>query len=1779
MVGRFHILAFSVLVALAVLEVSEHATDAQTSNTGFYAGRNINMVSGTKKPGETDPQRAALGGDPYLQRQNEPTIAASTRNPLHLMAGANDYRTVDMAIDSQSKGDVWLGLFKSFDGGQSWQSTLLPGFPEALTTQEGVNSPIYGYAAASDPTIRAGTNGMFYYSGIAFNRGTGALGVVFVSRFIDLNNREGAFFNVPANQDPIKYIDTTVVDSGTAGQFMDKPWLAIDIPRGKATTANLLVNDTDASGNPIQVSQSFPCGNAYLAYAVFTGNTVPNVRSKVLLVRSTDCGATWSKPVMIDQSYSISQGPTIAIDPNSGYVYVAWRVFASSSTPDSIVVSMSTNGGNTFSKGVVVANINAFDQATRPAFSGDSFDAFRTNAFPTMAVDNNGRVYIAWSQRGYWGNDNSPQDGIPDGSRIVVSSSTDGSTWSSPVVADNSGVDANGKPTGHQIMPSLSFAGGKLMLLYYDFRDDFYPGLFDLTIPPSLGLTPYDPSLPPEDPLAFDPIPVRHTVDVRIASATGNPATFTGSSLKVTSYLSSIIPNSSGGYTSVQLQSNPVNLPMFDGGQDPFIGDYIEVAAARQIVPDPNNPGKWIFNNSSPDAGVFHSVWADNRNVVPPPPQLTSGGLLRTDWTQYSPPGSCTTGTYPGMRNQDIYSSRLTQGLVMGSLGNFKPLSIQRAFSIFLENTTPQPAPASGASFTPSSRFFRLSISAPGGVSASFNPLSITPLLSSTDVAVANRGKVAVTVFAKASGTTSPNSTLRVTATEITGIGGTVVSGGLQSTLVLNPDPTNPTPLNVDSQNNALATVETHDPQFLPFNCTDFASLTGSGIVNNCQGTATQVSPLTIAWPSVVNPANSSQLNPALLNPALLNPALLNPALLNPALLNPALLNPALLNPALLNPALLNPALLNPALLNPALLNPALLNPALLNYAVLNPALLNPALLNPALLNPALLNPALLNPAPSGADFTSTAYSPTLLQGSVLDPSVSPTTLTDITWQVQNIGNDASSYFFTWLSGILGQQPPAQLLIYRTYRTPLADSSCGLTQNGLNYEFLANVLNPALLTPAQLNSALTFSIAPSDQVFVTLRFLSPAGQPSQQTLNAIQIAAGVLPQAPNTGSLPATATFLTISPNPSTFGQAVTLVASAVPVVGPPASGTVTFMDAGTTLGTGMLNSSGQASFTSSTLTAGTHTITAVYGGSSSLKGSTSQPVVLTVNQATPTVLVTGGTFTYDGYPHPATATVTGTGTSSVAGSFSFSYTPGSSSPPVNAGAYTVTASFTSSDGNYINATGSGSITINKATPTVTITGGPFTYDGNPHPAVASATGVGGVTVTGSFSLSYTPGGSSAPINAGTYAVSAGFTSTDTNYTNAAGSGSITIAAATPTVTVSGGPFTYDGNPHPATGTATGAGGATVAGTFAFTYNPGGSSPPVNAGTYAVTASFTSGNANYGNATGAGSIKINPATPSFSNLSGPTILYGQSPTVLGGVIKAGLVIPTGSVSITLNGSTSSAPIDPATGSFAASFITGQLGVSGSPYVITYSYAGGGNFTGAGPDISRALTVSKASSLTTLLATPNPATIGQQVTFTATVVAVSPGSGIPTGTVTFLDGTTVLGTGALNSSGQASFATSALASGAHTITAAYQGDGDFVGSSTPSPLTLSVVFNFVGFLSPLGPANTSTVYGPFNLGKTVPVKWQLLNAAGSYINDLTTVLTLQAAATQACGDPNGTNPFLLYPSATGGTNLRYDTTNNQYVFNWDTTGRVSGCTYQLSLTLSDGLTRTVLALIQ
>src|SRR5207253_7181649 len=79
----------------------------------------------------------------------------------------------------------------------------------------------------------------------------------------------------------------------------------------------------------------------------------------------------------------------------------------------------------------------------------------------------------------------------------------------------------------------------------------------------------------------------------------------------------------------------------------------------------------------------------------------------------------------------------------------------------------------------------------------------------------------------------------------------------------------------------------------------------------------------------------------------------------------------------------------------------------------------------------------------------------------------------------------------------------------------------------------------------------------------------------------------------------------------------------------------------------------------------------------------------------------------------------------------------------------------------------------------------------------------------------------------------------------------------------------------------------------------------------------------------------------------------------------------------------------------------------------------------------------------------PSTSGQSVTVTGTVIAAS-GSGTPSGTLQFKDGSTNLGSRqTLNGSGQASVSTSSLTQGGHSITAVYSGDSTFSGSTSPA----------------------------------------------------------------------------------------------------------------------------------
>ncbi|MGW3266600.1 Ig-like domain-containing protein, partial [Streptomyces sp. NPDC001056] len=128
----------------------------------------------------------------------------------------------------------------------------------------------------------------------------------------------------------------------------------------------------------------------------------------------------------------------------------------------------------------------------------------------------------------------------------------------------------------------------------------------------------------------------------------------------------------------------------------------------------------------------------------------------------------------------------------------------------------------------------------------------------------------------------------------------------------------------------------------------------------------------------------------------------------------------------------------------------------------------------------------------------------------------------------------------------------------------------------------------------------------------------------------------------------------------------------------------------------------------------------------------------------------------------------------------------------------------------------------------------------------------------------------------------------------------------------------------------------------------------------------------------------------------------------------------------------------------ATLTTSGLAVGTHSLIAVYS--GSTNFGSSASPIDTQ-TVTKASTTTTLTSTPNPSTVGQAVTLTATVAAVPPGTGTPTGTVSFFDGATLLGTSTLVG-GTATLTTSSLTVGTHSLTAVYNGSATFNPSTSP-----------------------------------------------------------------------------------------------------------------------------------
>ncbi len=994
-------------------------------------GPSVNMVTGVTWP----------NGDPFLQRQNEPSIAVSSRNPLHLLAGSNDYRTVDLpGVDdpvNRPTGDAWLGVFRSLDGGLTWKSTLVPGYPQqSKNDPTRASSPLALAAleAGADPVVRPGTNGMFYFSGIAFQRKNAGTSMVFVARYID--------DNLASSPEPIRYISTTVVRRGDATHFVDKPSFATDlfrarpgVPAGQQPLCR--IPGVPASGTSPGLSpQAFPAGRIYSAWTEFVGDD-PNPDNRpdayIMFSYSDDCGATWADARKISGAEKINHGSAIAVDQVSGAVHVVWRVIDVRNPGNaSLMHAVSIDSGLSFGGPVKIVDYKPFDQTTTSLPQG-----FRTRGFPSVAVDGEGilsgrpgTAYVAFA---------TIQPGAVD-ARIMVARAVPrpaGSNWECVFegckVWDAPVMVAPSSPPGHQFMPAMTFANGKLTVAWYDISETNLTYQYS-KVPPQPGtgnLPAYNEKPVPRLPELLFGLPIqdprgirRYLLDVRIAQTLPAQEKF-ADPVRVSSYAFGVRAK---GSTSIErLEVNPPNFPMFQLGQVPFIGDYIDLGGATFVMDN----GQWRFNTRPTDPQNLYVAWTDNRNVVPPAdfnwknytPIALSGVQSASLYDPTQNPNYCSTAGNTGIRNQDIYSARISDGVLANARSNAKPLDqkLQRAFPVTVYNNDTVPH-----SYT----------------------LRIVP-------PVPERGSATWVQF-DANGASTASGEVR------------------QITLTLPPRSSQSRSVFLSSVvPYATARVEVIEAESKK--APVLVDINADGTFPALPDTSGRVSEL--FTPDISNPDIS---NPDISNPDISNPDISNPDISNPDISNPDISNPDISNPDISNRAFRNPDISNPDISNPDISNPALRNLLLANRRIANPDISNPDISNPDISNPDISNPDISNPDISNPDIS--------------NPDISNASLSDTTWAVTNRGNTSAAYLIKFIQN---QAPPAgvtlQMVATKRYNTPIADK-CTLKL----FPHYVVVAQGAVVTAndslkdVSLQTTLktpTIPVAPGERILVTVRSL------------------------------------------------------------------------------------------------------------------------------------------------------------------------------------------------------------------------------------------------------------------------------------------------------------------------------------------------------------------------------------------------------------------------------------------------------------------------------------------------------------------------------------------------------------------------------------------------------------------------------------------------------------------------------------------------------------------
>jgi hypothetical protein len=361
---------------------------------------------------------------------------------------------------------------------------------------------------------------------------------------------------------------------------------------------------------------------------------------------------------------------------------------------------------------------------------------------------------------------------------------------------------------------------------------------------------------------------------------------------------------------------------------------------------------------------------------------------------------------------------------------------------------------------------------------------------------------------------------------------------------------------------------------------------------------------------------------------------------------------------------------------------------------------------------------------------------------------------------------------------------------------------------------------------------------------------------------------------------------------------------------------------------------------------------------------------------------------------------------------------------------YTISYSY-SGDVNFQSASDSSTtLTVNKATPKLNWPNPADIVYGTP---LSNTQLDAGASVAGNFA--YTPAAGTLLRAGAGQTLLVSFTPTDTtDYKNTSTTAKINVNAATPTITwANPADIVYGMALSSVQLDAAGS----VPGTFTYTPSAG---TILHAGAgQTLSVNFTpTDRTDYAPVTATATISVTRATPALT-VSAPRGTYDGTPFPAAVAIASGIPGLNNTPAASLEDTTPLLTYYEGAGTSGTS-LGSTPPTSAGTYTVVARFPGSTDYapTQSAPVV---FAIDRGVAALAVAVSPSSAVYGQSITFVATVA----GAGVPSGTVTFLDGATSLATAPLDGSGKVTLTTTGLAIGSHAITATYSGDADFFGS--------------------------------------------------------------------------------------------------------------------------------------